>query len=544
MFENNLLKASPVCIFNFHELSRNCLAMKILYECVKKVDDKSKILPRESFYKIYYILCQKLFERYPEISRSTCLPQSHILGQSKIGILTKLVHPDLVSKRIGKRGQSKASYIGLTLNYCVVNDEVKGLLHLDLPEIRAYFSKLNEPIQDPKRRRRSNREEVIKPKDLTGQFTSMPLLKPTKPLYSFVDLSCKYPGCDCSPRDWNISPNLVPKQSDWAQNRTNNSLQVLEGHGVNMNPLIDHISKGLFFVNEHSGISATIMHSINQLLDGSSSKETFLHFYIVVILVVFPAIIASDHEVSSSSKIRLRASVKDCVMKLEGKVENSSCVDKIGLKTFTGLLTKMIHINEMTSASIELCHSVGVLKEMAGDVSSLIGTVPGYSESSVFEQISMNQFIKSLKAYEYELPDTSNSESKGLSLATIHNIGNCYMEASRMITREMQQIPICPDGGKLASDIPFQVFRISAKILHTVSLLSADVLQLPIRIITIIMTHHPHVLQNTSFERFSKCDPDLSKETFKSWWVYSSMFQEYMSVMSEVVALSQKLAQT
>ncbi|GEQ72938.1 hypothetical protein JCM33374_g6626 [Metschnikowia sp. JCM 33374] len=90
-FQDGLFKNSSLSTVNFYEFSRKCLAMKIIFGCIERVKDQSKTLSRNSIYKVYYIICQTLNQRYPEISTRLGLHRNLILGKSKVGILTKLV---------------------------------------------------------------------------------------------------------------------------------------------------------------------------------------------------------------------------------------------------------------------------------------------------------------------------------------------------------------------------------------------------------------------------------------------------------------------
>ncbi|GEQ70921.1 hypothetical protein JCM33374_g4602 [Metschnikowia sp. JCM 33374] len=538
-FQNSFFENNSFSTVTFHELSRTFLAMKILFGCIKKVDDTSQTIPRESLYKVYYILCHKLFQKYPQISSSICSPHNYLVGQAKLGVLTKRVHPDLSIKRLGKRGQSKTQYIGLRWNEAMVDDEAAGLLALDIKELREYFK---NPPQSPKRRRLSNPTEV---NDVPGIFSPtipMPLGYSKKPLYSFVDLSFKFPECDCSPRVWKATPNAVPKISNWAKVIMERSVQVLKRHGVNLDALVSNISAGLFSNDEHSSISTTVLQSIDILLGASSCKETLMHLYLVVLLVIFPAILASDQEVPKDAKIQLRASIKDCVTNIVNEYPSNSSIHAAGLNIFTSILRKMIHINEMSSSTVELCYSVCVLKEMIGDVCSLTNTASEISDVSVFEEMFINGVIQALNAYEYHLTDNNTPESQQANITAINKIGKCFAKSSMMVLHDVSKIPLCKEGGQVASDVPCQVFHISARIFHEACLSYPEFLCLPVPIIAFSFSHHTHVLQHACFERIAKRDRHLSRETFKAWWVYSSMFQEYTSVISEIIALSQSLA--
>ncbi|GEQ72941.1 hypothetical protein JCM33374_g6629 [Metschnikowia sp. JCM 33374] len=135
-YQYGFLQNMFFCAVNYHELQRSFLAVKILFEFIEKVEDKTQTLPRLSLYKVYCILCQKLIHKHPEISIPLSLDRHLMLGQSKLGILIKLVHPDLIWKRLGRRGHSKTHYIGIRWNESMVDKDVTSLINVDLASIR------------------------------------------------------------------------------------------------------------------------------------------------------------------------------------------------------------------------------------------------------------------------------------------------------------------------------------------------------------------------------------------------------------------------
>ncbi|GEQ68299.1 hypothetical protein JCM33374_g1967 [Metschnikowia sp. JCM 33374] len=149
-----------------------------------KAEDPSQTLPRALIYKAYYILCQKVFLKHPEISKSLCSPQSHILGQSRVGILTKLMHPNLVCKRLGKRGQSKSHYIGLIWNESMVDEDTIRLVNLDITDLRDYFQ---DQWQPAKRIPVSRRKQMSNNQELYSSSNPVPMISPIASSYSFVD---------------------------------------------------------------------------------------------------------------------------------------------------------------------------------------------------------------------------------------------------------------------------------------------------------------------------------------------------------------------
>ncbi|GEQ72937.1 hypothetical protein JCM33374_g6625 [Metschnikowia sp. JCM 33374] len=540
-FQYGLLQNSLFCAVSYHEVQRSFLAVKILFEFVEKVEDKTHTITRFSLYKAYYILCQKLIHKYPEISNSLNLERHLILGQSKLGILIKLVHPDLVWKRLGKRGHSKTHYIGINWNRSMVDDEVIALLESDLSEIPDKVKKRKYHMTQEKSKCQTRKQPKL-PNVINRPMKSMTLVSEKKPLYSFVDLACKYPDFDCSPRVWELTNNKVPRHSEWAKSLLERSVSLLKGHGVNLESLIANINAGIYYDDHQFIISGTVIKSVNILLECSASNETFLHLYISIMVSILPSIIASDKEIPAVLKMQLRASVKTCVVKLENEFANLSSIDKVSLTTFTRILRKMIHINEMTSSSVKSCSSLTVFGEMVRDMRSLNSTSECSSEISGFTDMFIKGAIKSINAYKPGFSEISSVADQAASVTNILNIGKAFHDVSLIAIRTMSQISLKFDEEEAYKDVPYHVFHLSVKLVHERALLYPELSSLPIPIITSMVISYTNEMQKVSFAAFAKRGPDLSKETFKSWWVFSSMYQEYMSVIAEVVALSQALA--
>ncbi|GEQ72957.1 hypothetical protein JCM33374_g6645 [Metschnikowia sp. JCM 33374] len=376
-FQNGLLRFSPLSTVNFHEFLRNFLAIKILFGFIQKVDDPSQTLPRASIYKAYYIICQKLFLKYPETSKSLCSPQSHILGQARVGILTKLMHPNLVCRRLGKRGQSKSHYIGLTCNESMVDEDTIRLVNLDITDLRDYFKNLSQP----------------------------------------------------------------------AKIKSESRVEVLKGHGVNLDPLIANIFEFVFSGNDQYLISDTVIYSIMVLSNRSSPREAFLHLYLVVLLLIFPVIVASDQEVTMSDKQQLRVAVKKLC--------------------YQGLKMKFPFCHA------ELSHSEGVFKEMAQDIKSLTITASECGDVSPYEELFIKGTINALNAYSHELMANSATVSKMADVTNIHNIGKAFQKVALVATQAMSSIASGITDSELYNDVPYQVFHLSAFFFHEVTLYSS-----------------------------------------------------------------------
>ncbi|GEQ68313.1 hypothetical protein JCM33374_g1981 [Metschnikowia sp. JCM 33374] len=538
-FQDGLFQYSMLPTMNFHEFLRNFLAINILYGCLRKVEDSSQTLSRLSVYKVYYILCHKLTRTHSNSSNCVSMPRRHFLGQPRIGGLTKLIYPDLVCKRLGRRGDSKVHYIGWTWNESTVDKDTLGLLDLHVTDLSEYFKRGTNPLKPSllPRSRGPQRSQGITNQQITPITMQS---SPFKPLLSFVDFSCKYPNWDCSPRLWKSTPNVVPKQSEWAKVTTERSLEILKEHGVNLGPLITKLNTRNF-ADDDTSIIRTVIQPLKVLWNVSASKETYLHFYLAVILLLFPAIVASDREVPKVSKAQLRASLKDCVMTLEKEVVTITSIDKGSLTFFSQNLRKMIHISEMTSCAVNRSDTKSVFKEILSDFNQITNKDAGLRGMSACEELFISGAVKGMNAFSPNMSESSFVPSHTSNITNILNIGKTFQNVSLSAMSNLVSLSSCTQGGMAAKDVPYQVFHLSARVFHQMTLTYPEISHLPIRIISFIISYFFNEMQRVSFSDFAKRDPDLSQETFKFWWIYSSMFQEYMDVMSEVVSLSQSL---
>ncbi|GEQ68309.1 hypothetical protein JCM33374_g1977 [Metschnikowia sp. JCM 33374] len=315
----------------------------------------------------------------------------------------------------------------------------------------------------------------------------------------------------------------------------------LKGHGVNLDPLVARIKAGDFSSDTKSSISGTVIQSLEVLRNNLSSKETYLHLYLAVMLLLLPVIVASDQEVPKVSKAHIRASMKNCVEKLESEVATFATIDKVSLTIFSRSLRKMIHISEMTSCDVKRSDTTSVFKEMISDVQSITNKGDGLSGMSACEDLFITGTIKAINAFSLSMPEPGCDPRHMADMTNIINIGKSLHDVSLLAMRTTASVSSCIDDGMTQKDVAYQVFHLSAKLFHQITLSFPEISQLPIPIITFIILYFTNEMQQVSFAAFARRDPDLSQETFRCWWIFSSMFQEYMGVMSEVVALSQIL---
>ncbi|GEQ72722.1 hypothetical protein JCM33374_g6410 [Metschnikowia sp. JCM 33374] len=547
------IETPEILSVNFHELLRSFLALKILFGTLQPVETMFSgdfSLPRTSIYKVYYILCQKLIAKYPTSSNSLSLQQNIILGQSKMGKLMRLAFPDLVMKRLGKRGHSKYNYVGFQWNYSVVDEDILNMLDLEVPEIQDTFNDSRRkrdhtpnPSQVPETEHenytpKKNLEELEEPHTET---TSSVIYQ--RPAYSFVDLSGKYPSSDCAPRIWKSSPNTIPSQSKWAKDTMDKSVEILRGHSIDLDPLIQNFNAGIYSDDDPHGLSKTVTRAMERLFVDSSCGQISLHLYLAILLLIFPVIIASDQEVASSLKRQLQASLRNCITKFGCDLAQSAPGIKMKLGNFTSILKKMLTLNQMASVSVRTSSPEIVLQEIVNDVKRFVDSkIDPLSDMMHLEESFVTTTIHSFNAYNYDLFKDSPEEGQGDVSDEILAIAKGFASAMLTSTEIMQSIPLSAKSEGLkdvTQDLPHQIFKLSVELFHDLCLNNSSILRLPFPIINYVLTQTMNEMQNFSFNDYRKRDAELSKEVFRSWWVFATMFQEYLQVISEVLALSQ-----
>ncbi|GEQ67242.1 hypothetical protein JCM33374_g906 [Metschnikowia sp. JCM 33374] len=567
-FQVKPFRNSSISSVSFHELLRTFLAIKIIFSSLREVDDSpldstkgQPNLPRMSIYKVYYIICQRLIHKHPNISSSLSDQQSIIVGQSKFGKLTKLVFPHLVAKRLGSRGHSKYHYIDVEWNHSMIGEDILGLLDLEITELRDHFdgprdrrdvgqrpsgpgsilnttTLANPALANPKSTTRA----------LLNPAISETIISPVQPnLYTYVDLSSIYPKSNCSPRSWETAPNSLPQSSEWAQAIMDKSLSVLNRHNVHFESLIENIKTGRFSEKDPGNLSTSVPQALKVLSDASSPSDAYLHVYLVVLLLVLPVMLSSDQEIPPASKMQLRICANKCIAELDSEAGRLPNVDDISLRNFTRVLRKIVHINELSSIKVNFAYRDGVLKKMVRDLEflgNLDGSTPA-TELPPLEDILVRATVMAFNAYSYELIDVNPVTKQRNPTGPVLNIAKSITKAVVMSTDPLLEFASSLNRDKMdrvAADLPLQVFRLSIQLFHSVTLSFPAISQLPIPIITYIMSYMQSEMQKASYPDRDTCDPELGAETLRTWWIFSTMFQEYMGVISEVAGLSESLA--
>lgn len=539
------LSPKLLCSINFHELQRTFLAIKIIFDSMIEVEFTpcKPPIPRLAVYKVYCILCQRLMLKYPNVSFPPSRKGKFLLGQSQVGKLTKLVFPKLVTKRLGRRGYSKYNYLGLAWNELMVDESILGLFDLEPSQSSNSLQILQEHNHSECEESlpmntfaESNRLDSVA-KDLRSpgaQFSS------DKHCYSYVSLSSKYPDADCSPRIWDETPNCVPTQSKWSLDIMNKSVKFLKGYCVDIAPLIQNYHHSIFAGTTGNLLTATIAYAMEVLLEEPSVEKAYMHLNLAISLLVFPLILASSHEISISCHARLRNSLKRCISMIESQTHGSK------LRNLTRNLRKMTHISEMIMTSVKSEYCDTVVRALISDMEMQLNCKAESSEETILKNVIIRALVLSMNAYNF-LPlsedyNTNLKDGSDILCDLANNFVGCYVSIKDALLRLLE-----PDENSLGirscEEATYQLTILLIKSFHETSLSDRDFSKLPIPVITYVILHITNEIQGINFQSFGRRQPDVSKEAFKAWWFFSSSSQEYLAVISEIVALSDLLSE-
>ncbi|GEQ67972.1 hypothetical protein JCM33374_g1638 [Metschnikowia sp. JCM 33374] len=158
---------------------------------------------------------------------------------------------------------------------------------------------------------------------------------------------------------------------------------------------------------------------------------------------------------------------------------------------------------------------------------------------SLSEVLCRRGSVMAMNAYNFELMDPSPSNREIDGIGTMEKIANAVSNSIKMSTANL---PCGEKNVNTTPDIPHKVSLSQAELFYKVTSSYPEVRQLPTKVIISLVSYFCGELQKGSFTKSRGKDPHVCTETVKSWWVYSVSFQEDICVVSEVVALSQKMA--
>lgn len=557
---NKILVSNPLLLsMNFDEVIRTFLAIKVIFDTIRIAETNLSDfhIPRISVYKAYYIVCKRLMHNYSTSKEGPETQKNLILTHPQFGKLMKFAFPNLTAKRLGKRNQSTFHYVGIIWNNLVIRDDIKLLLELSIPDIENLHTpeihlQKKEENENPKENVKEKKGidskpvvPVIKKPTLDSKINQNLMLPHRKPLYSFVYLSNTLIVSNCFLRLWEFSPGIIPQQSPWSEATMWKSVGALKYYGIDILPLV-FMAPTAEFSNElmKSFLEQTLL-MIHLLISSSLPDEIFLHVFIVVSLLIAPVAFSSNKEITFEAKELLRNSLTNFVTRLEYNLVGISLVKLNNIMGFTKIIRKMIGCNNSLLSRVVTPLVKDVIKVMGGGAQMAGGTEQALAMEQGMIKVIQHATITACNALSWEFVETHLNGSSSEREWIIHKITKRYMEFSKTLLKRVSEIPNSmtnDDFDQPTYDLPYRIFSELVQVLHTVFMSDPLVLRIPIKLVELIVTSITNEFQKINFQLFGGLDPDLSKEIFKTWWVYSTAIQDYMSTMSEIVALSLRVS--
>lgn len=537
---------------NIHELLRSFLAIKIIMDILVEAKDTrasldQATLPRFSIYKAYFVLCQKLISKYPSESNSTKIQQKLILGQSKFGKIIKLVYPGLVAKRLGRRGQSKYNYLGVSWNPALIDSDTEDLIQQDLEKITEVIKTRREDRKVHKRhtsithqRRHLSKGFELLQQPKPADDDKAPLERVCTPAskYSYIHANSLYPSSDCSPHLWQIpGPDIyLHSEGTWAQSVMVKSANALKSQGVNIDCFLADFFKGLF-QNDPDWLLNSILHMIEKLLQ--TSDETYLNVFMIVFLLVVPPTTGPSAEVPQAYKSHLLANLISVVENLETKAA-SLLMENTKLKTFVMILKGVKNINSMMRSVSRERINLDVVREIENDLNELISSRESEGEPVLLENYIRRALVIGIDAFSFQLDTDGRPATADELIKFIEKVASLYVSVAAELHHAIVNLERSTSA---AAETQSRILDLFSRSLHRKCLSNEMVLQIPMPISNYIVERITSEIQRKSFHDFGTRSAALSRETFKTWWILCATFQEYNLITSEIVALSNHLAE-
>lgn len=549
-FQSGMIKNPNLFLVNIHEFLRVFLAIKIILDTVEPIEDSFEphsSLLRIMIYKVYYILCNTLIQKYPISTHSERIQKKLVLGQSQIGKLTKLAFPNSKTKRIGKRGHSRYHYLSMKWKESIISEGILKMAELEMPELEKHFKvKSDKQEKEQQALQRSSFTKHRKGSKAPSTALEQLYFSLKTPQHTFIDLSSTFLEFNCSPRVWKIIPGMKPEHSDWSKNAIQKSMGVLKSQNIDIDMLAKAVTKGINSTEIDNTFFDSVAHTLRELLVKSAPKQAYLSLYLSVLLVIFPINIASESEIPNAQKLHFRQLLNTFMLRLQSEFIIKSPQVDMELIKFSNILKMMLHLNVILLTRIKTSLAKDVISEVVHDVNQLVDPLQRTPiKYTKIGEIAMTAVFSASKAFGMETSFKELQRDNEDYNSFLMSISEAFIKLATGIVKLVAQIPssMSADELKLENfDLPVKIFNILSRIFHEDFLLDPSISRLPIPMIRSIMLQMMYEVQMVSFHDFGKRNNALSQETFKLWWLFSIITHEYVSACSEITALSLQLS--
>lgn len=561
-FAGSRINDAKLAGVNFHELLRSFLAIKILFSALVEESTASlerATLPRISIYKLYYIICQRLILKYPSSSNSTSLQQKLILGQSKLGKLVKLVYPNLVSKRLGRRGESKYNYLGISWNTNIVDEEIAALCNEEITKLNDIFKgekkqmethrglsslRLQRPLR-PSHHRRTSTASVAIASDSGGYSESSNMAKVS---LSFIRPHYKYPAGSFSPMPLAEEHEISPL--NWFGASRHHSLMVLQDFNVDLNGIRDVLFNS---TNLETGDDSILRGIFNRLLPPILHSERredrdYLHLFTVIAIEVLPHLLlirSADVSFMRLLKSNVRILARDFVKEVE--IQGDRSIDLHDGAAFAAILTRMLNSHDLLSTFIEMDLGGSVIPELQSDISDVV-TAPSPvdaspAELSEYRQLLTRSLIDTLIANQFVPSDNGQPMAPQMIIKVLNEdsavLQQCLQVEMMNFLIELERTQA--HGPALHGESTQKTVHSLLTLLDTHALAEVVKLHYPISIFNAFTSLASTQLLQFVYRKHTRNGDSPNNSTFRHWWMMTSFVQEYFSVLGELVSLHETL---
>lgn len=557
------MSRSKLASMNFRELLRSFLAMKILFDSLVEVNAGSSsldlpTLPRLSIYKVYYILCQMLMLKYPTESNSNSMQQNLILGQSKLGKLIKLVYPNVLSKRLGRRGESKYNYLGVIWNPNIVDKEILDLCEEDLAKLADDFANKKKLLDND--RRKNSRQLSLTSRRISiprTQGTGSPNLPPilanesrVRPLVTFIHSQTKFPLHGLSPLSLVSEPDNIDLHTSWFGSARHHSLMILREFNIDLliirNVLLD---KGKM-ASDENWLFKELAAKTDMILSSSFREDKeHLHLFLAVAIELLPTIIIHDPMKDNGLSL-MKKNLQQLGKQLGPRFADTFLIEASDINAFVAVSKRMVHITELLDSLCLTTLDSTLLKDMRGDLDRFSLTsedsyIEDESPLSRIRELITQGMLRTLNSYQPLQDEDGSHMSSERVIENVQRDANSILRSfHESLTGFFDDISIKNREAALISPLEYSMTmsRHLVNLVHSVVLADAMAEHYPIVVIKDMVTYISNQVLRSIYEKnLNQRGTGSLHSTFRLWWILATYCQEYFGLLSELVGLHESL---
>lgn len=527
---------------------RTFLTIKILLDSLEEVTEPllgTSTISRIEIYQKYLTICQKLTESYNREKQIFIDEKNFQMEISHFGRTMKLIYPKLTIRRLGRRGQSLYHYAGIKWKdgFRYINTfrepSAAGPKSAKIPFQTDLKTGTQKDLSE--KRTSSNEKKKQNEWDMPHMIysTRQNLLNTSThgPLYLRKE--------ELSPRIWKVSPGKIPEQSDLFKTIIYRSVANLTNFELNMKPITQSLRVDIFSAGYHRYLLKQFDQIIGKLSRLQRFEKGFPHVQLIMLLLIFPLIIASDEEVARERKIELCNNLKTFTENLKTKVTFLNSREFRHLESFSYTIKRLIHISEMSMCQVKSSLVPLIKKEIFEEFQWSNKQDSNITQTYIRKERIAKAVFTAVKAFGPSVLEHSLDSCTLKSTDILTSIVTKFLDFSLLVTKDILKILVSmgmqnsKDG---TCDLPSKLLLIMLPVLHENFLCTPPIFGLPFQIIKYIFHHIFKELQCTSFQNFGKRNQELSKEIFKTLWIYAMIFEEYLQALSEVIDLAESLS--